>query len=77
MPLCGFPSADEIVGVQKGKEIKLGKQLHQFIKALHRSVLNTRCKSACRPLPQRGCSGIKKMTNKGITLEKFTWRMAE
>lgn len=35
MLLCGFPSADEIVGVQKGKEIKLGKQLHQFLDALH------------------------------------------
>lgn len=77
MLLCGFPSADEIVGVQKGKEIKLGKQMHQFLDALHLSVLNTTCKSASCPLPQKGCSRLQKVINKGITLEKSTRRAAE
>lgn len=74
---CGFPSADEIVGAQEGKEIKPGKQLHRFLDALHPPVLNTTCKSASCPLPQKGCSRLKKVINKGITLEKFTQRAAE
>lgn len=56
----------------EGRENKLEK-IYQFINPLRACILNMMCKSACCPLPQKGCNGIRSMINKGIILEEFIW----